>query len=57
MYRYDSGQPWFGGNSGVAIDNAMQEGELRYQLRRLSHHACIFIWDACNGEHLRAIRT
>ena len=42
------GQPWFGGNSGVAIDNAMQEAELRYQLRRLSHHACIFIWDACN---------
>lgn len=42
------GQPWFGGNSGVAIDNRMQDAELRYQLRRLSAHPCVFIWDACN---------
>ena len=41
-------QPWFGGNSGVAIDNKMQDAELRYQLRRLSAHPCVFIWDACN---------
>ena len=26
------GQPWFGGNSGVALDNKMQEDELRYQV-------------------------
>ena len=42
------GQPWFGGNSGVAVDNKMQDAELRYQLRRLSAHPCVFIWDACN---------
>jgi hypothetical protein len=42
------GQPWFGGNSGVALDNAMQEAEIRYQLRRLSHHPCLALLDACN---------
>jgi hypothetical protein len=42
------GQPWFGGNSGVAVDNAMQEAEIRYQLRRLGHHPCLALLDACN---------
>jgi beta-mannosidase len=42
------GEPWFGGNSGVPIDNAMQDAELRHQLRRLSHHPCILLWDGCN---------
>lgn len=42
------GQPWFGGNSGVPIANAMQDAEIRHQLRRLSHHPCIMLWDACN---------
>jgi len=42
------GQPWFGGNSGVPVANAMQDAEIRHQLRRLSHHPCIALWDACN---------
>ena len=42
------GQPWFGGNSGVPTQNAMQDAEMRYQLRRLSHHPSIVMWDACN---------
>lgn len=42
------GQPWFGGNSGVPTQNAMQDAEMRYQLRRLSHHPSIMLWDACN---------
>ena len=42
------GQPWFGGNSGMPVANAMQDAEIRHQLRRLSHHPCIMLWDACN---------
>ena len=42
------GEPWFGGNSGVPAQNAMQDAEMRYQLRRLSHHPSIVMLDACN---------
>lgn len=40
------GMAWFGGNSGVPVNNAMQDAEMRHQLRRLSHHPCIVQWDA-----------
>jgi len=44
MYGY----PWFGGNSGVPEQNEMQESELKYQIRRLSNHPSIAIWNSCN---------
>jgi beta-galactosidase/beta-glucuronidase len=44
MYGY----PWFGGNTGIPAQNVMQESELRYQLRRLSNHPSIAIWNSCN---------
>ena len=28
--------------------NALEEAELRYNVRRLSHHPSIFLWDSCN---------
>lgn len=42
------GQPWFGGNSGVPVNNTMQENEIRHQLRRLGHHPCIAVLNSCN---------
>jgi beta-mannosidase len=30
------------------MNSSMQERELRYQIRRLSHHASIAMWDSCN---------
>lgn len=30
------------------INNDLEQAELRYQLRRLSHHPSIAMWDACN---------
>jgi beta-mannosidase len=37
-----------GGGSHGPIATATQEAELRHQIRRLSHHPSIVLWDGCN---------
>ena len=34
------------------VANAVQDSEIRHQVRRLSHHPCIVMWDGCNECHV-----
>ena len=39
----------FGSDGRLApVGNALELAELQYQVRRLAHHASIFLWSACN---------
>eukprot|EP00117_Sycon_ciliatum_P046191 scpid34575/ scgid33108/ Beta-mannosidase; Lysosomal beta A mannosidase; Mannanase len=35
-------------NGHSPSNNPVQDAELRHQIRRLSHHPCIVVWDGCN---------
>ena len=43
MFAVETGQPH------LAYVSDVVEAELRYQIRRLSAHPSIAIWDGCNG--------
>ena len=36
------------------VANAVQESEIRHQVRRLSHHPSIVMWDGCNARRSSA---
>ena len=38
----------FAGKAGAVRWSAQVDAEVRYQIKRLSHHASIALWDACN---------
>ena len=40
----------FTGKAGSVTFSRVVEAEIRDNIKRLSHHASIFLWDACNGE-------
>jgi beta-mannosidase len=42
------GQPWFGGFIGTPLNTPVQDAEIRYNIRRLSHHASIVLWNGGN---------
>ena len=42
----------YAGHSHTPTNNSIQTNELQHQIRRLSHHASIVIWDGCNECHV-----
>jgi beta-mannosidase len=38
----------FTGKAGSVTFSHVVEAEIKHNIRRLSHHPCVFLWDACN---------
>ena len=52
LHRYHDQMYAQQGHAPVA--NAVQESEIRHQVRRLSHHPSIVMWDGCNARRSSA---